>query len=85
MRKGRLGEWQNSKSDLAECHDTKLKCIMNNVWWNLLAAIQRFCGASVMKRKVVRPVLSLNTQRVYAFIFDTVIATAIVILSFVTL
>ena len=33
---------------------------------------------------MVRPVLSLNTQRVDAFIFDIVIGTAIVILSFVT-
>ena len=49
---------------------------------NYLQRYQRLSGASVIKRKVVRPVLSLNTQRVDAFIFDIVIGTAIVILSF---
>ena len=82
----RQAGWENGKiQNLIWLSVTTLKCIMNNVWWNLLAAIQRFCGASVMKRKVVRPVLSLNTQGVDAFIFDIVIGTAIVILSFVTL
>ena len=50
-----------------------------------LQRYQRLCGASVMKRKFVRPVLSFNAQKVDAFIFDIVIGTAIVILSFVTL
>ena len=50
-----------------------------------LQRYQRLCGASAMKRKVVKRVLCLNTQRVDAFIFDIVIGTAIVILSFVTL
>ena len=46
-----------------------------------LQRYQRLCGVSAMKRKVVKRVLSLNTQRgVDASIFDILIGTAIMIL-----
>ena len=80
----RPGGWENGKIQiLISLNVTTLNCIMNNGIY--LQRYQRLCGGSVMKRKVVRPVLSLNTQRVDAFIFGILIGTAIVILSFVTL
>ena len=74
--------WENGKIQiLISLNVTTLNCIMNNGIY--LQRYQRLCGVSAMKRERWLGLYYLSRgQRVDAFIFDIVIGTAIVILSF---
>ena len=63
--------WENGKiQNLISCNVTTLNCIMDNVWWNLFAAIPKVVWCKCDEEKGGEAVLSFNAQRVDASIFD---------------